>query len=126
MAKLALGTRPANFSHAVKFKMLDGTEAAIDVSYKYRTRKEYGAFVDQVAAAAKEERVADEDFSWANVMEKTGTANAAYVMQVVDGWNLDEPFTLENVQQLADELPAAIAAIMDTYRVAITQGRLGN
>lgn len=126
MAKLALGTRPVNFSHAVKFKMLDGIEAAIEVTYKYRTRKEYGAFVDQVAAAAKEERVADEGFSWANVMEKTGTANAEYVMQVVDGWNLDEPFTLENVQQLADELPAAVAAIMDTYRVAITQGRLGN
>lgn len=47
-------------------------------------------------------------------------------MQAVEGWNLDEPFALESVQQLADELPAAVAAIMDTYRSAITQGRLGN
>jgi Phage tail assembly chaperone len=126
MAKIKLGQRPTNFKHAVKFKLLDGTEASIEIVYRYRTRKEYGAFVDEVAAASKEERPADEVFSWAKVMEKTGANNAEYVMQAVDGWNLDEPFNLENVQQLADEMPAAIAAIMDTYRNAITQGRLGN
>jgi hypothetical protein len=126
MAKIKLGQRPTNFRHTVKFKMLDGAEASIEVSYIYRTRKEFGAFIDGVAAASKEDRVADEEFSWSNVMEKTGASNAQYVMQAVGGWNLDEEFTLENVQQLADELPGAIAAIMDTYRNAITQGRLGN
>jgi hypothetical protein len=126
MAKIVLGKRPQNFKHTVKFVMLDGTEATIDVTYKYRTRTEYGAFVDEVAAAAKQDRGSDEDFSWARVMEKTGASNAEYVMQAVEGWNLDEEFTLENVQQLADELPGAISAIMDTYRNAITQGRLGN
>lgn len=126
MAKITLGNRPANFKHTVKFKLLDGTEATIEVVYKYRTRKEYGAFVDDVAAASKQENGTDEEFSWAKLMERTGASNAEYVMQAVDGWNLDEPFTLENVQQLADELPGAIAVIMDTYRNAITQGRLGN
>jgi hypothetical protein len=47
-------------------------------------------------------------------------------MRVIDGWNLDEDLTRENVQQLADELPAAVNAIMETYRSAITEGRLGN
>lgn len=126
MAKITLGKRPANFKHTVKFKLLDGAEAAIEIVYRYRTRKEFGAFIDEVAAASKQDRPADEELSWATVMERTGSANADYVMRVVEGWNLDEPFTLENVQQLADELPAAVAAIMDTYRNAITQGRLGN
>ncbi|MEM5384138.1 phage tail assembly chaperone [Paraburkholderia phymatum] len=126
MAKIKLGARPTNFKHVVKFPMLDGSEAAIEVTYKYRTRKEFGAFIDEVFAASKEERPAEDEFSWAALMEKTGSANADYVMQAVEGWNLDEPFTRENVQQLADELPAAITAIMDSYRNAITQGRLGN
>ena len=126
MAKITLGKRPESIKHTVKFKLLDGTEATIEVQYKYRTRREYGAFVDQVAAASKEERAADEDFSWAKLMERTGASNADYVMQAIEGWNLDEPLTLENVQQLADELPAAIAAIMDSYRDAMIQGRLGN
>ncbi|MBP0589278.1 hypothetical protein J8I87_06010 [Paraburkholderia sp. LEh10] len=126
MAKIALGKRPTSFKHVVKFPMLDGGEAAIEITYKYRTRKEFGAFIDEVFASSKEERPADDGFSWAALMEKTGSANADYVMQAVEGWNLDEAFTRENVQQLADELPAAITAIMDAYRNAITQGRLGN
>ncbi|PVX86480.1 phage tail assembly chaperone [Paraburkholderia unamae] len=126
MAKITLGNRPSSFSHTVKFKLLDGTQAAVKVVYKYRTRSEFGAFIDEIAAASKQERGADADLSWAKVMEQTGSANADYVMRAVEGWDLDEPFTLENVQQLADELPAAVAAIMDDYRNAITQGRLGN
>lgn len=126
MAKIKLGQRPETFKHTVKFKMLDGSEGAIEVEYLYRTRKEFGQFIDEIFAKSKEERPADEDFSWAALMDKTGTANADYVMKAVKGWNLDEDFNQENVQQLADELPAAITAIMDSYREAVTQGRLGN
>lgn len=125
-SKIKLGSRPESFKHTVTFPMLDGTEGSIEVEYVYRTRKEFGAFVDEVFASAKEERPADEDFSWQALMEKTSGANADYVMRAVKGWNLDEPFTRENVQQLADELPGAVTAIMDAYRTAITHGRLGN
>lgn len=126
MSKIKLGQRPESFKHTVKFPMLDGSEGVIEVDYVYRTRKEFGQFIDEIFAKSKEERPADEDFSWAALMEKTGTANAEYVMRAVKGWNLDESFTQANVEQLADELPAAVTAIMDGYRQAITQGRLGN
>ncbi|WP_250501972.1 phage tail assembly chaperone [Caballeronia sp. AZ7_KS35] len=126
MPKIKLGQRPQSFKRVVKFKMLDGAEASIEVSYKYRTRTEFGAFIDEIAAAAKAERPEGDDFSVAAIWEKIGSGNADYIMQAVDGWNLDEEFTRENVQQLADELPAAVIAIIDSYRDAITQGRLGN
>jgi hypothetical protein len=126
MAKIVLGKRPTNFKHTVKFPMLDGTEGSIEVQYRYRTRAEFGKFIDEVFAASKEDRPEGDEFSWAALMEKTSGANADYVMKAVEGWNLDEEFTRDNVQQLADELPAAITAVMDTYRNAITQGRLGN
>ena len=38
-----------------------------------------------------------------------------------DRTNLDEEY-----QQLADEVPAAAVAIMEAYRMAITEGRTGN
>lgn len=145
MAKTKLGNRPKNFSMTVKFKQLDGSEGSIEVSYKYRTRTEFGLFIDALMASAKaKEKTSDKaqsaeeltptgdqspgapQFSMAEIMEKTAGSNADYILDVIDGWNLDEDLNHDTAFQLADELPAAALAIMETYRVAITEGRLGN
>jgi predicted GTPase len=130
MAKIKLGNTPKNFKRIVKFEMLDGSTGSIEVSFKYRTRSEFGVFLDELvdAAGAKKTKVdgEEEKFSMAELMKSTASANAEYVMKVIDGWNLDEDLTLANVQQLSDELPAAVIAIMETYRAAINEGRLGN
>ena len=127
MAKIKLGARPASFKRVVTFPMLDGSEGTIEVSYKYRTRKEFGAFIDGVIeCAGMSQPVADEKFSMEALMSRTSGANADYVLEVADGWNLDESFTIDTVRQLADELPAAVTAIMETYRAACVEGRLGN
>lgn len=131
MAKIKLGERPETFKKIVKFPMLDGTEGAIEVIYKYRTRREFGAFIDEIMNAAKVAPTTDDQgektFSMRDLMEKTAGSNADYILGVAKGWNVDDrEFTRENVEQLADELPAAAIAIMETYRVAITEGRLGN
>ena len=127
MATIKLGARPKSFKRAVSFPMLDGTTGTIEVSFKYRTRKEFGEFIDGIMAAAGEQKAApDAPFSMAALMEKTAGANADYVLQVADGWNLDEPLNHANVEQLSDEIPAAVTAIMETYRVLVTEGRLGN
>lgn len=129
-SKIKLGSRPKSFKRIVKFPMLEGGEGAIECTYKYRTRSEFGLFIDNMmavaeAAGAKREASA-EKFSMTDLMERTAGQNAAYIMDVLDGWNLDEELNLVNVQQLADELPAAALAIMEAYRTAITEGRLGN
>lgn len=127
MAKIKLGNTPKNFKKTVVFPMLDGGKGSIEITYKYRTRKEFGVFIDALMDAAGEtKRTEDEKFSMADLMEKTAGSNADYVLQVVEAWNLDEDLTHDNVQQLSDELPAAINAVMETYRIAVTEGRLGN
>lgn len=129
MAKIKLGNRPKNFKRVVKFPMLDGTEGAIECVFTYRTRAEFGAFIDTImdAAGIKVAPTDDEHkFSLRDVMEKTRDTNAEYIMKVVEGWNLEEDYTLANVQQLCDELPGAATAIMEAYRAAVTEGRLGN
>lgn len=108
--------------------MLDGTVGSMEVTYKYRTRKEFAEFTDAMMAAARAANEADEseDFSVTKMYAKTSASNIDWVMEAVEGWNLDIPFDKEAVTQLDDELPAAMAAIIDTYRVAISEGRLGN
>ena len=130
MAKIVLGTRPKNFKAKVSFPMLDGDLGTIEVSYIYRTRTEFGVLIDGLMEDAGVEATgASEDsqkFSLAQALEKTRDTNADYIMQVADGWNIDEEFSRDTVAQLCDEIPAAALAIMNTYRNAITEGRLGN
>lgn len=126
MAKIILGKRPTSFKRVVNFTMLDGSIGAIEVTFKYRTRSEFGAFIDSMLSAAGKTPSAEGEFKMKDLMAKTVEANADYLVQVVDGWNLEFEFNHETAQQLCDEVPAAANAIMDAYRVAVTEGRLGN
>lgn len=125
--KIKLGNRPKNFKRIVTFDMLEGGKGSIECTFKYRTRSEFGVFIDKLmAAAGAKERIEGDKFSMAELMEKTAGQNAEYILDVLESWNLDEDLNKPNAQQLADELPAAAAAIMETYRTAVTEGRLGN
>ena len=128
MAKVKLGNRPKNFKRNVEFDMLDGTKGNIECVYKYRTRSEFGAFVDEMVDKAKPANPDEtpKQLSMTELMEKTKDTNADYLLKVLDGWNLDEELSCESLQQLADEVPAAVGAMMETYRAAILEGRLGN
>lgn len=125
--KIKLGQRPKNFVAPVKFKLLDGSDAVIDVTFKYRTRSEFGAFLDEVFAANAPLAPAEgAENPLATAYQVGVERHAAQIMLAAEGWNLDEPFTAENVQALCDEIPAAGVAIISAYQAAITEGRLGN
>ncbi len=130
MAKIVLGKRPKNFKSVVKFPMLEGGEGTVEISFIYRTRSEFGLLIDGLMDDAGVEQSGSGDdaqkFSLAEALERTKETNAKYIMQVCDGWNLDVDFNEQNVEQMCDEVPAAALAIMNTYRSAVTEGRLGN
>lgn len=124
--KIKLGARPESFKRTVTFPLVEGGEGAIEVSYKYRTKTEFGEFIDRLFADAKEERPADGEFKMADLMAKARDKNAAYLLDVMDGWNLEEPLNRETAEQLCDEIPAAATEIMEVYRQAIVEGRVKN
>lgn len=139
MAKIVLGKRPETFKKTVTIPMLDGTKGTIECTFRYRTRKEFGALVDGIRAEAEklgaqataeaaptEEGAPAKAWSMRDHFEKLVGTNADYMLQILDGWNLDVPLNAESLQQLSDELPAASEAIVEAYRAAITEGRLGN
>lgn len=129
MAKVTLGKRPESFKKAVSFTMLDGNTGTINVNYKYRTRTEFGQMIDDMVEQAKSSgaNVPDgETLSMHELMDKMAGQNAAYILNVVQSWDLDIELNADSAQQLADELPAAAIQIMEDYRIAVTEGRLGN
>lgn len=127
MAKVVLGKRPESFKHTVKFKMLDGSNGAIEVKYKYRTRKEAGELQDEIRSKAKSgtESIGEER-QWSDVVALADEVSADSLMKIVIGWDLDEPLTRASIESLCNELPGAAEAMQADYWAAVLGGRLGN
>ena len=131
MGRIKLGARPMTFAHTVTVQMPEGGTASVRMQYRYRTRTEFGQFVDDLVRAAGTAPPAsqqDEDvrFSLHAALEATRDTNADYILQIAEGWDLDEEFNRASLVQLCDELPGAALAIIEQYRAASTEGRLGN
>jgi len=128
--KIQLGKKPTTFKHKVEVPLLDGDIGIGGMLYRYRTRIEFGEFLDQLFgdARVKLDSPNEEDVavSLKAALEKTRDTNADYILQIAEGWNLESEFNRENVAQLCDELPGVALAIINVYRSAITEGRLGN
>lgn len=141
MAKIILGQRPKSFKRSISFPLPGEVDpGTIEVSFKYRSRTEFAAFIDEMQSAAKAEselevsRLKDaiekgdaaSDITQADIVARQNEFNVRYLMGAVDGWNLDAEFDQAAVEQLVDEVPAAVTAIVSSYRSAIVEGRLGN
>ena len=134
MAKIVLGQRPQKISRTIFFKLVDGSDGSITVDYKYRTRSEYGDMVDmlkdrgqkaaeEVAAAAV---AADTELGFSAILDQTAQANVEFLIEALDGWNLDAAMNRDSIRQLVDEYPQGVLEIINSYRLACTEGRLGN
>ncbi len=131
MARIKLGARPKTFESTVTVPMPEGGTASVRMQYRYRTRTEFGAFVDELVAAAgtappTSQQDEDVRFSLLQALESTRDTNADYILKIAEGWDLDVDFNRASLVQLCDELPGAALAIIERYRLATTEGRLGN
>ena len=134
MAKIQLGHRPKTFKpFPVRFDLPDGSEGVIEVTYKYRTKIEFGQMLDellakgkQAEAAADEAAAAPQAFSWQKFLSENVEAGADQLLAAIDSWNLDEPLTRETLIQLGNEIPSGMTALAANYANACREGRLGN
>lgn len=127
MAKITLGKRPQFIEATISATLPDGTVGSIKARYKYRTRTEFGQMIDQRMAEARNEAPAEPaDFSVATMQRQARDANAAYLLDILDGWDLDNDLDIDTATQLCDEAPGMAQALIDGYRMAVTEGRLGN
>lgn len=124
--QIVLGHRPKGIVHSLKIAMPDGTEGLLPVTFRYRDRVEFGAFIDGLFSV--EPPAFDAAAGQPSTQQQRGVVqiNGQYLHSCLEGWGLDAPFTLDNCIQLASELPAAAQAVMNTYKQLCMEGRLGN
>lgn len=129
MTKLVLGKTPKFFKPIpVKFILPDGTEDQLLVTYHYKTRSDFAAFLNKLfrevtdgAVLATEEKI---DFE--AVFKRGSSKTVDHLVEIVGAWDLDAPLTAESFRELHNEVPAAAAAITAAYSLACSEGRLGN
>ena len=150
MAKIVLGKRPQSFKRPVTFTMVDGDIGELTLTFKYRTKREFAALIDELSQpAAQAEPAQDAQLSIEGVpqpealpepaaeppvkipqlsefMAVTIESQADYILKIAEAWDLDAPFDREHVIAFCDEQPGGALAVMSKYREAITEGRLGN
>lgn len=127
MAKIVLGTRPGNFSRAVKFPLLEGGEGEILCEFNFRSRSEYAKWIDAATSDMKIEPDAAGVYpTVAEIIGRTVERQTGMLVDALAGWDLAGPVTPENLREVSDVYPAAAVAIIDTYRNACLEGRVGN
>jgi len=102
MAKLSLTAAPT-FTATVQIPIPGKRPAPVEFKFKHRNKDELEVFF--------------RDFSGTDV---------ELVMEIVSGWDLDDPFSAETVAQLLNSYSGAGKAISDKYLSEMIQARVGN
>ncbi len=125
---IKLGSNPKEFKRSVPIIRLDGGTDAITITYKYRTRREFAALIDERNEAAKEAGITPigDDLKYEEAYLTMTKTSAEQVLQVASAWDLSDDFNVENLQQLEDEFPGALDTIHSTYQKAVAEVRVKN
>jgi hypothetical protein len=133
-AKVTLGKTPKSFpAIAVEFTLPDGSEGVINAVFAYKTRTQYGQFLDRAVNKDKEGQEAaktseeSQEMSWEKIFSQGAEKNAEFILEILQEWDVDG-FKIDraSILQMSDEMPAAPNALLRAYREACTEGVLGN
>lgn len=128
MAKVILGTTPKTFKRfPVKFQLPDGEEGVINVTFKYKTRSQYGEYLNDLFKSSGEEApTKSSEVDFVALYKKIGAKSASKLVDTIESWDFEYPLSIVTLEQLHDEVPSALAALAGGLQGACTEGRLGN
>lgn len=126
--KITLGKRPKTFKEiAVTVTLPDGEEGLIPVTFKYMTRKEFGAWQDDIMNKQKGDKRDDADFSWEALYRAAGDRSADTLLGIIDAWGLDVPLSRDALLAAEEDCGAGVyPALFEAFGKACREGRLGN
>jgi hypothetical protein len=128
MAKIILGKRPEAFTSTVAIPMLDGSVGEVKFEFHTRSRTEHAKIMDEhrELVLAKTKGQSGDKFSMAGFLGIHVDADADLILQLAKGWDLDDPFTKENVVRFINDFGGAGQRTVDACALAINEGIVKN
>jgi len=121
-AKFNLVPEP-KFPGVVKIPLADGKHAEVRMTFKHRTRVELAGFLRSLRTpdpAPEGDQPAERDPN--EGLEQ----DVDLFLQMVDGWELEDEFTRDNVRTLLNNYYGAWFATYNAYLEALHRATLGN
>lgn len=126
--KIVLGKRPKTFKEiTVTVTLPDGSEGIIPVTFRYKTKKEFGAWQDAGIKQAGNMKDEAGNFSWVQFYEVAGDRSADLLLDIIDSWGLDLPLNKDTLLAAEEDCGAGVfPALFKAFGYACREGRLGN
>lgn len=101
--KFSLSASPT-FKVRVSVPVAGGKAAEIEVTFKHRTRDAFKEFLDNL----------------------TGREDVDVILDIASGWDLDDAFDAESLEELTQNHIGSARAIIETYIGELTSARVKN
>lgn len=124
LQRIKLGNPPKFFARTVEFVFIDGTKGSINVEFHYRTREEFAKFIAEAYKPRPDEGAPETALENAAAAELD--RDATLIRGALVSWDLEDGLSFDSARLLASTYPAAAAAILEEYRLAIVEGRRKN
>lgn len=118
-------TDSLDFESTVDIPTPSGAPIKIPFTFVYRDRLQMAQLFDAFVAEAKAAEPAP-DTTMVDAVDAAIGSDVALIKRVATGWGLEAAFDDTNLRKLCTRYSGAGSAILSHYRVALTQGRLGN
>lgn len=102
-AKLSLAV-VATFAAIAQIPVPGGKTAPVEFTFKWMNRDDFKEFIDNL----------------------TGAEDVDALMDILAGWDLDEPFNKDQVTKLVQRYMGAARAVLDVYIAELTGARAKN
>lgn len=122
--KFKIANNPT-FKSKVSIPRVGGSEIEVEFEFKYLTRKQLAAIYEEWQAKLTELNITD-DTTLTELTDIEVELQIKQLKDIVIGWDFDDEFNDENIEQLVETSVFAAKTVIESYQEAYMKAKVGN
>ena len=122
--KFKIANNPT-FKSKVSIPRVGGSEIEVEFEFKYLTRKQLASIYEEWQAKLAELNITD-DTTLTELTDIEVELQIKQLKDIVIGWDFDDEFNDENIEQLVETSVFAAKTVIESYQEAYMKAKVGN